>query len=638
MWSSYPESREEIHITNARLRKLWLPPSDLTIRQWAEAHHTLPPSSGRPGPFVADPIQRDILDACCDPSVDEVVFMKATRLGWSEICNVALGWGIQLHGMSMLMLQPSRDMAEKYCKERLDEMIMRNKWLSDNLRVSTSKAAGSTTRYKRFRNGGSFFVASAGNPRELRATKSRFTIQDEADGYQNDVSDEGDPDKLVRRRGDEFHDFRMLIGSTPGMPQGVSRIERAYLKSSMGIYNVPCPHCGAMEPLLWRDPETGEYLLKFEKDDHKQVIPESVHWTCIRCGAAIYEREKVAMLEKGAWHHRRAVAKVKGFWANGLYAMFPNHWTKLAQEWLDSQGDTMALKAFINLNLAETFQEPGESVEADLLRKRAENNKRPRAQVPDGAALLIVSCDVQGNRLEAQAVAFMPDERAFLVDSQIFPGNPLEAATWEDLDAWLLRGWRHEKGQTIQPHLVLVDARDGNTKDAVFQFCQARANRWIFPQFGVERLASKGWAEEGSAKKNAVRSFISATDDLKQVLLARLQLDPAAPRSIHLPDWVSDEYLDQLASEKRLAVTDPKTRKTTYRWVKTRPRNEALDLWVYVMSGYWIITRILAPHLGGINGKDHLQAIAQANSKPAEGSPVYASGPAKRIRSNGIWR
>lgn len=62
------------------------------------------------------------------------------------------------------------------------------------------------------------------------------------------MSNEGDPDKIVRRRGDEFWDFRLLIGSTPGMPSGISRIEKAYQRSSMGVYEVPCPHYNAMEP------------------------------------------------------------------------------------------------------------------------------------------------------------------------------------------------------------------------------------------------------------------------------------------------------------------------------------------------------------------------------------------------------
>lgn len=636
---NHPDALAAVEDLKRRLRKIWLPPSSITIEEWAQAKRRLPTQSGRPGKWRADPIQRDIQAACCDPVVCEVVFMKAARLGWSEICNNVLGWGIDVHQQAMLMLQPSRDMAEKYCKERLEDMIESTPVLRDALRTATSKASGSNTRFKRFRGGGSFFVASAGNPRELRATKAKKVIEDEADGYQADVSDEGDPDKLVRRRGDEFYDFSLLIGSTPALPRGISRIERAYGRSSMGIYLNPCPNCNAMEPFLWRHPDNPEtYLLKYEKDSQRQVIVESVRFTCIRCGHKIEERWKVSMMEAGHWHHRRDIKTVRGFWANGLYAMFPGHWAKMAQEWVDAQEQPLELKAFINLHLAETYEAPGESVEASWLRKRADAEDRPRGIVPDGVAILIVTVDIQRaglGRLEAQLVGITPDEQAFLIDVRTFPGNPLEPEVYGDLDEWLLAGWTHANGGRMTAHLVFLDARDGSVRDPVFNFCTPRFDRWVFPQMGTERLTSKGWCEESTAKKSTVRLFLTGTDDVKQTLMARLNQGPGAPRSIHLASWVTDAYLDQLASEKRMPVTDPKTKKTTWRWVRTQDRNEALDQWVYTLSAWWAITRILAPELAGPNGREILESLARQASQSTE-DVVYNTGPGRRIRSRGF--
>ena len=370
------------------------------------------------------------------------------------------------------------------------------------------------------------------------------------------------------------------------------------------------------------------------------MIPESVHWTCIRCGAAIQERAwKYPMMEAGRWQHRRPnVTDVRGFWANGMYAVFPDHWTKLAQEWVDAQGDQLELKAFINLHLAETFSEPGESVEPTFLRKRAEAEERPRAVVPDGVCLLLVQVDVQtagAGRLECQVVGFTADERAFLVDVQTLPGDPQQDSLWEDLDAWLLAGWIHANGARMTPHLVLIDARDGNTRDAIYRFCAPRADRWIFPQMGVDTLASKGWAEESGARKQTQRMFLTGTDDCKRVLMSRLNLEPNAPKSVHLPAWVSEEYLEQLGAEKRVPVTDTKTRRTTYRWVKTRNRNEAVDLWAYAFSGWWVITRILAPELSGPNGRHLLEDLARRASEARE-QVTYTAGPGRRIRSKGF--
>jgi len=640
MISSHPTALAELDAAQDRLRRRWAPPADISIEQWASAHRVLPSASGRPGQWVADPIQREIQASCCDPDVREVVFMKATRLGWSEICNNAIGWGISLHGMAMIMALPSRDTAEQYAKDRLEEMIESTPELMRLLRVSTSKGSGSTTRNKRFSNGASISVLSAGNPRELRSIRSRFGIEDEADGYKNDVSDEGDPDKIIRRRMDEFFDARLLIGSTPAMPSGVSRIEKAYNRSSQGIYLNPCPNCNAMEPFLWRNPTNPtEYLLRYEKDKDNQVLPDSVYWSCLRCGHKIEERWKVPMMEAGHWKHRRpGVTAVKGYHANGLYAMFSGHWAKLAQEWVDAQGDQLELKAFINLNLAETYSAPGESVEPDETRARAEKEDRPKGVVPDGVAIISVQVDVQTaaqGRLEAQAVGFAPDERAYLIDFQVFTGNPQTPEVWEDLDAWLLQGWRHQNGAQMTAHIVFIDGRDGNTRDAVYNFCAPRHERWVFPQMGVETLASKGWCEESSSRKHTQRVFNTSTDDTKRVFFSRIALESNAPKSIHIPAWASHEYHEQLGSEKRMPVTDAKTRKTSFRWVQTRDRNEALDLWSYAYSSWWAITKILAPHLGGPDGRAELEALA-ARASQAVDRVSYDQPGGRRILNRGI--
>lgn len=160
---------------------------------------------------------------------------------------------------------------------------------------------------------------------------------------------------------------------------------------------------------------------------------------------------------------------------------------------------------------------------------------------------------------------------------------------------------------------------------------------WVFPQMGVNTIASKGWAEESSSKKSTIRMFLSATDDLKRALFSRLDLLPGLPRSIYLPAWVSSDYLKQLAGEKRVPVTDAKTRRTTYKWVKVNPRNEALDLWTYALSGWWILTRILAPYLSGPDGREQLEALAQAARATVDGEVNYRQESGWKIRNRGIY-
>jgi phage terminase large subunit GpA-like protein len=59
------------------------------------------------------------------------------------------------------------------------------------------------------------------------------------------------------------------------------------------------------------------------------------------------------------------------------------------------------------------------------------------------------------------------------------------------------------------------------------------------------------------------------------------------PGTVHLPDWVDDEWLKQFVAEQLVTV---KTKRGFARleWQKLRERNEALDCRVYARAAVWI--------------------------------------------------
>jgi phage terminase large subunit GpA-like protein len=60
------------------------------------------------------------------------------------------------------------------------------------------------------------------------------------------------------------------------------------------------------------------------------------------------------------------------------------------------------------------------------------------------------------------------------------------------------------------------------------------------------------------------------------------------PGTVHLPDWVDDEWLKQFVAEQLVTV---KTKRGFARleWQKLRERNEALDCRVYARAAVWIV-------------------------------------------------
>jgi phage terminase large subunit GpA-like protein len=76
---------------------------------------------------------------------------------------------------------------------------------------------------------------------------------------------------------------------------------------------------------------------------------------------------------------------------------------------------------------------------------------------------------------------------------------------------------------------------------------------------------------------------------------------------MHLPTWADDEYLAQLTSEKRV----PRYKRgkgTTREYIKTRSRNEALDLEVYNLAALY--------SLGQMKLRSLAELAEQANEPP----------------------
>jgi len=125
-----------------------------------------------------------------------------------------------------------------------------------------------------------------------------------------------------------------------------------------------------------------------------------------------------------------------------------------------------------------------------------------------------------------------------------------------------------------------------------------------------------------------------ATDATKQAVYSRLAQPARVGRNIALPGWASEEYLSQVCAEKRVKIGNPKTGGVTWEWHKLRERNEALDLWSYQVAGYWVLTRILHPDLGGEDGQTIMEDLAR-QAAAAKEEINYTGGGGCRIRSQG---
>ena len=108
------------------------PIKKMSVSDWADTFRMLPSTSSEPGRFRTDrtPYMRDIMDAFTDDNVHRVVAMTSSQVGKSEALNCVVGRFAHLDPCTIMLIQPSQELAEKYSKTRITPMIQDTKVLT----------------------------------------------------------------------------------------------------------------------------------------------------------------------------------------------------------------------------------------------------------------------------------------------------------------------------------------------------------------------------------------------------------------------------------------------------------------------------------------------------------------------------
>lgn len=548
-------------------------------------------TTDRPGPFHAERFQVEMMDAITDPAVHEIVIQKSTQIGYSDaVLNNLVGYFMDVDPKPIMLVQPTIDNAKDYGKKRITPMIEATATLKVKVRDRISRKSGNTLSLKEF-PGGFLKLTGANAGSGLRSDPVPVVLFDEIDGYPLDVEGEGDPIMIGTRRTDAFANYKIVKGSTPSKPKGISPIEKAYLRSDQRMFFVPCPECGHIQPLLWRDPDEGEnkprdYRLTYTVDGDGQVVAGSVFYVCVSCKAKIPEYRKQSMLDAGTWVAKFPGRPIVGFYINALYSPWRQNWRALAQEWHEAneEKNPEKMKAFINLRLGETWEEAGDSLEPHTLRRRCEDYA---ADVPNGVALLTAAVDVQGDRLEVVVKGWGAKEESWLIAYQQFFGDPGQSEVWDDVDEFLLTEFEHQSGRKIRILAGMVDS-GGHNSDDVYRFVKARQRRRIYALKGSSEQGKEILGKFSLNNTYRVKLYTIGTDTAKDRIFARMKIPVAGPGYMHLPHFVDDEYLEQLTSEKRVRRVK-KGGQFVREYIKTRARNEALDLEVYNLAALYTL-------------------------------------------------
>jgi phage terminase large subunit GpA-like protein len=360
------------------------------------------------------------------------------------------------------------------------------------------------------------------------------------------------------------------------MLEGTSRLKAGWNRSDQRRYNVPCPHCGHEQPLVWAG---------------LQWTPDAKHcwYVCRECGAVIDEHHKPEIIRRGRWVAENPEAKARGYQINALYYPFGMgpRWLDLVEMWLAAQKDPAKLKTFINERLAETFEDPAmRAVKVNLIADRVE--PRPLRPVPHWVLAATAGIDTQDNRLAVQIVGWGRGLSCWPIDYVELPGDPANEDVWVALTDLLLRAIDREGGGTLRVDAAAIDI-GGHRGEAVKAYVRQRLIRRLMPVFGAVRnnapVLGKGKLVEvnwrGQYDKRGVHIHEVGTVGIKHLLYSRQSTDAEKPtdqRLVRLSHELDDRYLGGLVSE----TYDPAKNRFVPR--RGAPRNEPLDTWVYAYA------------------------------------------------------
>lgn len=555
----------------------------LTVSQWADVNRVLPRiAAAEYGKWRTSrtPYLKKIMDCLSVYSTyKRVVVMKGGQLGFTEAGNNWIGYIIDNTPAPTLMVQPTEETVKRNSKMRIDTMITACPSLFNKVSKQKSRNGENTITQKNF-PGGILLMTGANSAVGLRSVPIRFLFLDEIDGYPYDLDGEGSPIDLAIARTSTFAKKKIFIISTPTR-KGDSAIEREFLETDQNYYEVPCPHCGHYQRLV------------FENLTWERGKTDDVKYACVDCGSLIEERHKTKMLEAGTWvsyQSDKESDETIGFHLSALYSPLGwLSWNDIATQYEKAEKDPAKMVTFVNMVQGESYEESGEAPGWETIYNKSRMESNKQNEIPYNVCMLTAGVDVQKDRLELEIVGWCADKQSYSVDYRVLIGNTTLPDVWDELAAIVSETWTRADGVEMNLSRMAVDS--GYNTGEVHAFCRRFTQSKVLPIKGQDSLGlpvapPKQIDYNRNGKKiGRLKQWNIGVSLLKSELYQWLLLEPKEdnvypPCYCHFPQYPKS-YFEGLTGEQYLA----KTRK----WKKTYERNEPLDCRIYARAAANIV-------------------------------------------------
>lgn len=549
------------------------PKPRLTISQWADQHRYLARgTSPEPGRWRTSraPYTREIMDVF-NTTANIVVVCASSQVGKTEIALNILGFYMHEDPSPIMYLMPTDGNAQDFSKTRVEQTIQASPVLNNLFKYS--KDSDNTIELKQF-SGGYVAIYGASTPTKLASKAIKVLLADEIDRFPKVLKGEGEPLKLALQRTTNFFNRKILFISTPTVKND-SRIEEWFEKSDKRYYHVPCPDCGHEFILSWE-------LVKWELDDKRELITNSVYLECPACSFHITDKHKSELLANGKWIAIAPNKTMPGFHISSLYSP----WVKfhdLAKEYIEAtnSGDPLKLREFMNLKLGLSFEDVILELDPEALLRRREFYN---CELPDGVLYITAGVDTQDDRIEYQIIGWGDGYEAWVLQYGVIYGDLTSATPWEKLDNVLTGKFTFKDGRKLIIATTFIDSGGHHTNE-VYKYTMKRNHLGVYP---VKGRAGNTNIIQSVSRNNVYKTtlVIVGVDSGKSRLFYSLGIEEFGAGYVHFPREESANcdlhYFQMLTAEKKEIVL--KNGSYSERWVNVFTRNEALDTFVYSLA------------------------------------------------------
>lgn len=621
----FSNPRGAVRAMNRAARHLRPPPA-MKPSEWSERNVRIPIGNAIPGFIRFDnaPYQREPLDMTANPSCRRITMMWGAQVGKTMTALCAQAYHIGQKPVSQIMMQPSQGDLHTWLETKFNPLVEENEALTRIIAKPRGRDGVNNQRMKSY-PGGFLMFSWSGSPKTMRGRSAPFIVCDETDGY--DMTHEGHPVSLLWQRAATFGDQRLLMEISTPTIKGESHIEAAFEQGDQRRFHVVCPHCEAHQWLKW-----GQVV--WQKDEKGNHLPETATYACESCGASWSDGERMSAIrgaerDGAGWKAARPFRGHASYHLSELYSTL-RRLSDIVQSFLDKKAIN-DLQTFVNVSLAETWEEVGEQADSESIAARA-YDWGPK--LPAGIAMLTAGVDMQQDRLELEIVGWGVGEESWSVDYRVLWGDPLRPDVWSRLDEVMDIEWPCEDEQTMRVTTACVDTggTGGSTQAAYSELAQ-RQQRGILAIKGASTDGSGIVSHKPSEKRIAVngvmtklRLFSVYVGEAKKTMMRNLGVIDPGPGHCHFPAGRDAEYFAQLTAEK--LVTRYRKGFPHREWHKTRPRNEALDARVYAYAAL------------KLSGVDLVSVIRRRQGIVQQSIPSAspATRPAAPVRKRGFRR